>query len=179
MSEDLELLKYPIGKFKKSEVFSRKSIEDAIIILKAFPMWLDASIENLDEYQLNTPYRDGGWTVNQVVHHLADSHINAYIRIKLALTQDTPEVNAYDENKWAVLPDVFALPVNMSTTLIHGLHARMTALMERMTDEDWQRGYYHNGYKRHFALWEVAELYAWHSKHHLAHISSLRGRNHW
>jgi hypothetical protein len=179
MPDDLELLKYPVGKYQKPHTYTPELLREWMSILEALPSWLDAVIENLDEQQLQTPYRPGGWTVNQVIHHLADSHMNAYIRIKLALTEDNPTVKPYEEALWAELPDSKAVPVNVSITLLHALHRRWVALLKHMSAEDWDRTYYHPVSKRGFPVWEVVALYAWHSRHHMEHVRGLRERMGW
>lgn len=177
--QELETLRYPIGRYTKPETLKEGMLKEWLAVLSALPSWMDVCIENLDEYQLQTAYRPGGWTVQQVIHHLADSHMNAYIRIKLTLTEDNPQVKPYDEQAWALLPDVAAVPVNISVTMLHALHRRMVALMETLTDEQWQRTYYHPQYKHNVCLWELAALYAWHSRHHMEHVRQLRLRNGW
>ncbi len=140
---------------------------------------MENAILNLDEQQLNIPYRDGGWTVKQVVHHVADSHMNAYVRFKLALTEDNPTIKPYEEALWAELSDTKNLPVNISLTLLHALHARWVELMKNMTEEEWNRTIFHPEQKRKIKLWDMAGTYAWHGKHHAAHITSLRDKNGW
>ncbi|OJW83000.1 MAG: metal-dependent hydrolase [Bacteroidetes bacterium 46-16] len=179
MTDDLQLLKYPIGKYEKPASHDAGLLQEWMAAIDALPSWLDVVIENLDEAQLQTPYRPGGWTVNQVVHHLADSHMNAYVRFKLALTEDNPQVKPYMEAAWAELPDNFSVPLNVSVTLLHALHRRWGALMRSMSEADWQRTYYHPEYKRNVPLWEVAALYAWHSRHHMEHIRTLKERMNW
>jgi hypothetical protein len=179
MENNLEHLKYPIGKYEKPEGYTPKLIEQWIAILAALPSWLDTCIENLDEHQLHTPYRDDGWTVQQLVHHIADSHMNAYIRLKLALTEDNPIIKPYSESAWAELPDTKVVPVNMSVTLLHALHRRMVTLLQQIPPADWERTYFHPEHNRNFPIWEVAAMYAWHSKHHVAHITRLRERMNW
>ncbi len=175
----LEELKYPIGKYIKPESYTEQDLKGWIDVLAALPSWVDACIENMDEAQLQTPYRPGGWTVQQVVHHLADSHMNAYVRLKLALTEDNPTIKPYDENGWAALPDTQYTPVNISATLLHALHRRLIALLNHMQPEQWLRTYYHPALQRNIALWEMMALYAWHSRHHIEHIRGLRERNGW
>ncbi len=165
MDTTLEQLRYPIGRYQRPESYTAEMMEDWIIALRVLPMWMDACIENLDEHQLHTAYRDGGWTIQQVVHHVADSHMNMYIRLKLALTEDTPTITPYDENAWAVLPDVNTVPVNISVTMLHTLHRRIVAVLEQMKDTDWERAYYHPEHKRNFPIWEMVALYAWHGRH--------------
>lgn len=179
MTTDLEQLRYPIGRYTQPQGYTPQLLKEWVDVLRALPLWMDTCIENLDSFQLQTPYRDGGWTVQQLVHHIADSHINAYIRLKLALTEETPTIKAYLENEWALLGDVQEVPVNVSVTLLHALHRRMVAAMEKMKPEDWERAYYHPEKGRYVALWEMAAMYAWHSKHHTEHIFRLRQRMNW
>jgi hypothetical protein len=179
MEDTLEQLKYPIGKFQKSSKFDPGQTNQWISAISALPAWLDGCIENLDEHQLKTPYRPGGWTVAQVIHHVADSHMNAYIRLKLALTEDIPVVKPYKEALWAELPDVHIVPVNVSSTLLHALHKRWVQTLRSMQHADWERSYYHPEHKRNVPLWEMTELYAWHGRHHTEHIKQLRHRMNW
>ncbi len=176
---ELELLKYPIGRYTTPAAYTTDDIRQWINSIRALPMLMDACIENMDVYQLETPYRNGGWTVQQVVHHVADSHMNAYIRLKLALTEDNPTIAPYKEELWAEMADTKTVPVNTSVTLLHAVHRRMLAILENMQEADWQRTYYHPQYKRTFPVWEMVALYAWHGKHHAAHISRLRERMGW
>jgi len=179
MEDSLENLRYPIGKYKRPEQYTSQSLNDWMNIIEALPQWLDICIENLDEAQLHVPYRDGGWTIQQVIHHVADSHMNAYIRLKLALTEDNPQIKPYAEALWAELPDTELVPINISTTLIHALHRRWTVLMRQLQPLQWERTYYHPEQKRDVPLWELAALYAWHSRHHMEHIRRLRERMNW
>jgi hypothetical protein len=170
-------LRYPIGKYSPepySDDLKRRWLND----LAQLPNLLEASILNLDEAQLHAPYRPDGWTVQQLVHHVADSHINAFCRMKLVLSEDKPTVKPYHENLWAQQADV-ALPVNISITLLHALHLRMHALMKAVTDDQWQRSYIHPESGKEFTLWFLLGLYAWHGKHHTAHITSMRERMGW
>lgn len=179
MIDELEQLKYPIGRYAKPEVYTEADIKEWLSVLEALPAWLDLCIENLDEHQLQTPYRPGGWTIQQVAHHIADSHINMYVRMKFALTEDNPVIKPYDENLWAVLPDVESQPINISVTLLHALHRRIVAVLRSLEPEQWQRTYFHPGLNRDVPLWEMAALYAWHSRHHMEHIRQLRNRMNW
>lgn len=177
-------LRYPIGKVE-DQTFSNKgdyneNIKSAYLQeIQMCPGLLEEAILNLDEAQLNIPYRDGGWTSKQVIHHVADSHMNAYIRFKLALTEDNPTIKPYDEAAWAELSDTKNLPVNISLTLLHALHTRWTELMKNMNEKDWQRTVFHPEHKRTISLWDMAGTYAWHGKHHAAHITKLRERMGW
>ena len=179
MDNDLERLKYPVGRYEKPEQNTPGLQRESLNVLRQLPMWMDACIENLDEAQLHVPYRPGGWTIAQVVHHVADSHMNAYIRLKLAMTEDNPTVKPYDEKAWAELPDNNSVPVNISVTMLHAMHRRMVALLEAMTPQDFERTYYHPEHKRDFPIWEMVAMYAWHSRHHTAHIMELRKRMNW
>ena len=179
MENNMEHLKYPTGRYQKPDAHDSRLQKEWISVLKALPSWMDACIENLDEHQLQVPYREGGWNIQQVVHHVADSHMNAYIRLKLALTEDNPTVKPYDEGAWAELIDTKVVPVNVSVTMLHAMHRRMVALLEHMQPSDWERTYYHPEQKRNFPVWEMVALYAWHSRHHTAHIRQLRERMNW
>ena len=179
MENDMENLRYPIGRYQKPEAMTPELMQEWIKVLDVLPSWMDACIENLDESQLQVPYREGGWTIQQVVHHVADSHMNAYIRLKLALTEDNPTVKPYDEGAWAELEDVKRVPVNISVTMLHTLHRRMVAMLRYMKPAEWERTYFHPEHKRNFPVWEVVALYAWHSRHHTEHIRQLRQRMNW
>lgn len=170
---------YPIGKYDPQPFSIPKKVE-WLADIKFLPLQLENAILNLDEQQLQTPYRDGGWTVHQLVHHVADSHMNAYIRFKLGLTEDNPVIKPYDEKQWALLNDVQKLPVNISITLLHALHARWFEALKYVKDDEWNnRTVFHPEHKRTMRLWYLLGLYAWHGKHHVAHITSLRERNNW
>src|SRR5471030_2640843 len=153
MTDTMEQLKYPIGRYERAQSYTDDQLKEWISVLKTLPMWMDACIENLDAHQLNTRYREGGWTIQQVVHHVADSHMNAYIRLKLALTEDNPTVKPYREELWAELPDTMLIPVNVSVTMIHTIHLRMVCLMNNMSETDWQRTFHHPDHKRDVPLW--------------------------
>ncbi len=179
MENDLEHLKYPIGRYQKPEARTPELMQEWINVLTLLPSWMDACIENLDEAQLHVPYREGGWTIQQVVHHVADSHMNAFIRLKLALTEDNPTVKPYDENAWSQLEDVKQVPVNISVTMLHTIHRRMVTILKNMKETDWERTYFHPQYQKSFPLWEMVALYAWHSQHHTEHVRRLRDRMNW
>lgn len=171
-------LRYPIGKYEP-QPFSDRQKREWLQDIQFLPALIEQAIENLDEKQLNTPYRDGGWTVKQVVHHVADSHMNAYIRMRLCLTEDNPTIKPYDEQAWAKLPDTDLVPINISITLLYTLHTRWHATLLNTSNEQWQRTVYHPEAKKEMTLWFLLGMYAWHSKHHTAHITSLRERNNW
>ncbi|HTV15174.1 MAG TPA: bacillithiol transferase BstA [Acidobacteriaceae bacterium] len=169
--------RYPVGRFHRNEADIENHAK-SIATLAALPANLRAAVDGLSDAQVDTPYRDGGWTIRQLVHHVADSHMNACVRLRLALTEDWPTVKAYDEKLWAELSDARTAPIGISLELLEGLHARLVALLNSLTEEQWQRGYSHseNGRTR---IAEAAALYAWHSRHHVAHITELRKRNGW
>lgn len=170
---------YPIGRYEKPAAYTKQDLEEWVAILGALPSWLDGSILNLDYDQLRVPYREGGWSIQQVIHHLADSHMNAYVRLRLALTEDNPTIKPYDQDAWAVLPDVDEVPVNISITLLHALHRRLVSLLQHVDEAALQRTYFHPEYKRSFPIWELVALYAWHSRHHFGQIMKLRERMGW
>lgn len=170
--------RYPIGLFEEVP-YSDKEKDALLADILFLPRKLEYAIINLDESQLNTPYRDGGWTVKQVIHHVADSHMNAYIRFKLGLTEDQPVIKPYDEAKWALLHDVEHVPVNISLTLLHALHTRWYDLLKHFEIADWERTVFHPEHKKIFTLWNLMGSYAWHGRHHTAHINTLRERMGW
>jgi hypothetical protein len=174
---NLDDLRYPIGRFIPP-ASSMPGMRDAYIeTLRLLPEQLRAAVNGLNDSQLDTPYREGGWTSRQVVHHLADSHMNGYIRFKLALTEDWPTIKPYDQAAWANLADS-RLPVDVSLTLITVLHQRWVALLESFSEEDFRKGYTHPESGR-MNLATALALYEWHSRHHIAHITSLRKRQGW
>lgn len=170
--------RYPIGEYE-SQPFSEDLQQQWISDIRFLPNHIENAVLNLDANQLATPYREGGWTVQQLVHHVADSHINAYCRFKLALTEENPIIKPYDQDKWAEMPDVKNLPVNLSVTLLFALHARWTNLLENFTSEDWNKCIFHPEHKKEFTLWYLLGSYAWHSRHHVAQVISLRERMNW
>lgn len=174
----MEDLRYPIGKYE-TQPYSDALRDAWLLDIRNLPQHLENSILNLDDMQLETPYRDGGWTVRQVVHHVADSHMNAYIRFKLRLTEDSLVIKPYDEKAWAEMVDTRKLPVNISLTLLHALHARWYSILKHMSREDLDRVAIHPEYNKEYSLWDLLGLYSWHSRHHVAHITSLRERNGW
>ena len=171
-------LRYPIGKYQP-QPFSQLLKEQWLADIQFLPRLLEQAIENLDEAQLATPYRDGGWTVKQVVHHIADSHMNAYIRFKLGLTETNPIIKPYEEQEWALLADNDLVPINTSITLLYAMHQRLFATISNLTSEQWERTVYHPASEKSMSLWYVLGLYAWHGKHHVAHITALKERNNW
>lgn len=171
-------LKYPIGRFTP-QPYSEAQKKTWILDLQFLATSLERAIINLDEAQLNTPYREGGWNIKQVVHHLADSHMNAYCRIKLAITEEKPTIKVYDENAWATLPDNDIVPINVSITLLHALHIRLVATLKELTEAQFQRLVFHPEKNSDMSIWTLMGIYAWHGNHHVAHITNLRERNNW
>jgi len=171
-------LRYPIGKYEPRP-YSDKQKEDWLNDIKFLPQSLENALLNLDEAQLLTPYREGGWTIKQVAHHVADSHINAYCRFKLGLTEEKPTIRPYEEKPWAELADVDQLPPNVSITLLYALHTRWYTLLKSLGQEEWNREVVHPEHNKTMTLWYLLGMYAWHGKHHVAHITSLRERRSW
>ncbi len=170
--------RYPIGKYAP-QPFSAEQKEKWLLDIHFLPEELERSVLNLDAAQLQTPYREGGWTVQQLVHHVADSHMNAYIRFKLGLTETNPTIKPYEEGEWAKLADIDSIPINVSLTLLHALHQRLVATIKHLSDEQWQRTVVHPEHGRQMTLWHLLGLYSWHGKHHTAHITSLREKEGW
>lgn len=196
--------RYPIGKFAPPENITPDQREIWIAEIAALPENFRAALDGLNDDQLDTPYREGGWTLRQVAHHVPDSHLNAFIRFKWALTEDMPTIKAYDESLWADLPDVENTPVETSLHLLEALHQRWVVLLKNLKEENWQRAYLHPEFLPEnfamsdkaaldiekmkaagplppyiFLLEKVLGLYAWHGKHHTAHITALRDRLGW
>jgi uncharacterized damage-inducible protein DinB len=168
-------LRYPIGRFSPAGVTTTRA--EQIVTIRLFPLLLRAAVHDLRNSQLDTPYREGGWTVRQVVHHIADSHANAYIRIKLALTESNPTIKPYDEAAWAEQPDSL-LPVDPSLAITEGVHIRLVALLESLSEADFERTFQHPERGPMTIAGNLA-LYDWHSRHHLAHITTLRQQMDW
>jgi hypothetical protein len=171
-------LRYPVGQFRRPESLDEAQRRRAIDAIAATPAKLRAALKGLTDAQLDTPYRPGGWTVRQVVHHVPDSHMNAYVRFKLALTEDEPTIKPYDEARWAELADSRETPIETSLVLLERLHERWVTLLRSMRDTDFARRLHHpeTGIQR---LDQVLALYEWHGAHHVGHIISLRERMGW
>lgn len=170
--------KYPIGKFHYDGPPSDAQKKSFIDEIAQTPANLHASVKGLTEAQLDTPYRDGGWTIRQVVHHLPDSHLNSYVRFKLALTEYEPTIKPYAEDRWAELADTKATPIEVSLTLLDSLHDRWVRLLRSLTPEDWKRTFRHPDLGL-LDLEKTLAIYAWHGRHHVAHITNLRAREGW
>ncbi|MEP7214508.1 MAG: YfiT family bacillithiol transferase [Acidobacteriota bacterium] len=166
--------RFPIGTFDRDASTPRAEL---IQTIETLPTAIAASVAGLSDEQLDTPYREGGWTLRQTVHHVADSHMNAYIRFKLALTEDVPTIRPYFEDRWADLADS-KRPVNVSLKLIEGIHERWANILDSMTNADYERELEHPDSGR-WTLDKLLSLYAWHSRHHTAHITRLRSTRNW
>ena len=172
-------LRYPVGKYNLGGPLNEAEYPKLITQIAEAPNALRSAVAGLSPDQLGTPYRPGGWTVKQVVHHLPDSHLNAYTRFKLALTEEQPTIKPYDEAAWAKLPDSQTVPIDVSLTLLDTLHVRWVALMRSMDAADFARTLRHPEHDRVLTLGQMLGLYAWHGRHHVAHITALRKREGW
>lgn len=171
--------RYPVGQFEPpTGAISEQQRKEWIAAVEETPRRMREAVKALNEQQLSTVYREGGWTVRQVVHHVPDSHMNAYVRFKLALTEDNPTIKPYEEDKWAMLGDGNT-PIEVSLQLLESLHVRWVNLLKSMKDHDWKRTYYHPAMGKTLTLEQVLALYAWHGRHHVAHITTLRKSKGW
>jgi DinB superfamily len=170
-------LRYPIGEFVMAPSVTPGMRAEAVAAIATMPARLRDAVRSLSVAQLDTPYRPGGWTVRQVVHHLGDSHMNAFVRLKLALTENNPTVKPYDEKAFAELPDQ-QLPIDVSLVLLDGLHARWAAVLNTLTDDQFARPLYHPEIGA-ITIEYLVQSYGWHSRHHVAHITRLREREGW
>lgn len=161
--------RFPIGPCPYPETYTPELLKQYKLDIETFPMRLEQVVQHLSEEQLQLKYREGGWTINQVIHHCADSHINCLVRLKLALTEDNPSINPYREELWAETAD-YQLPFNNSITILFAVHRKIIKLLDSLAEAQLQRTYYHAQYKRQFSIMDVMCLYAWHGNHHLAHI---------
>lgn len=177
MEDNIEQLKYPIGKFRFTAGIDETAT--AIERISSLPGRLRSVLTGLSDEQLDTPYRDGGWTLRQVIHHIADSHINAYTRFKLAATEENPEIRPYDEARWAECDDAMHGDIELSLNLLNALHRRWVVFLKSLNSDDLNRTFYHPANKKQSKLIEVISMYAWHGDHHLAHIISAKNRNKW
>ncbi len=168
--------RYPIGKYEPKPYSESLKLE-WLNSLRQLPTELEYAIQNLDAQHLQSPYREGGWTIQQLVHHVADSHMNAYVRFKLALTEENVTVKSYEEQLWAELNDVQNIPVNVSITLLHALHARLYAAIKDLSHKQWNRTLHYPGKPSPVTIWFLLGMYAWHGKHHTAHVLAFRIAN--
>jgi len=175
----LEDLRYPIGKFKKPENITKEHEEKWIHVLDNFPSRLESLVSGLNDEQLDTPYREGGWTIRQVVHHCSDSHHNCYIRFKWALTEDAPVIKAYEEKEWAELFDTKSAPIAPSLLHLKAVHAKLVYLLKGLSEEQLDRVFIHPADSSKVLLRENMGIYAWHSNHHFAHIENVLIRKGW
>lgn len=171
-------LQYPIGKFSFKDDVTTESRKNSIKEIENLPVKLRKAIKGLDDKQLDTPYRHNGWTIRQVVHHIPDSHLNAYVRMKLALTEKEPAIKTYDENEWAKLQDYYQTPIEISLNLLDALHKRWVILLNSLKENDFHKKFKHPEWGLISVDYAVAQ-YAWHGNHHTAHITSLRERMGW
>lgn len=176
---DIEKLKFPIGKYEAPNPITSDVLEKYIQDIASFPERLKKETTHLDSSQLDTPYRPGGWTVRQVIHHCADSHMNSFIRFKLALTEDKPTIKPYYEDRWAESVDYTTMSIEPSIQLLEGLHARWIVLLKSLTTEDLSRTFIHPEHGKEIRLDENIGTYAWHGNHHLAHIMVLKSIKGW
>lgn len=175
----LEQLKFPIGKFERPSSITQEMIQKWISDISSFPARLTQEVALLTDEQLDTPYRPNGWTIRQVVHHCADSHMNSLLRFKLALTEDWPTIKPYREDLWAELTDSLEMPIQPSLLILEGIHARWTELLQSLTVKQLERVFIHPEHGKTFRIDENMGIYAWHCNHHLAHITETKKRNKW
>ncbi len=171
-----QTLQYPIGKFSPQEAYSKLELEECIRRIETLPSRVDSIIKNFSGKQLESFYREGGWSARQVLHHISDSHMNAYIRFKWALTEDTPVIKAYNEKLWAETPETKMDPL-LSVNLLKALHVKWVALMKLLTTEDLKKEYIHPETQKHIRLDRLVAMYAWHGDHHLAHLEIVAKKN--
>ncbi|WP_020599063.1 YfiT family bacillithiol transferase [Spirosoma panaciterrae] len=176
--QDLDTLRYPIGDFVYGKTYSAEDTRQQIAAIDELPVKLTELVGKWGDDRLDTPYRPEGWTVRQLVHHIADSHINAYVRTKLGLTESNPTISPYEEGEWAKLPDS-KLDVAPSLVILRNLHQRWVTILSSLSDADLERTYFHPGSKREFTIREVIANYAWHGEHHYQHAYRLAERNGW
>lgn len=177
--QEIDILRYPIGKVKLPEVIRSEDVNAWISILEETPDRLKNLIRNLSENQLDTPYREGGWTIRQVVHHVVDSHMNSYIRFKWTLTEQEPVIKAYFEDRWAEIPDTKEGPVDLALQLLEALHLKWTYLLRTLDEDQLKRCFIHPETNSKVSLAQNIGIYAWHSQHHHAHIENLMVRKGW
>jgi len=173
---NIDQLKYPYGKFEYGKTYSDADIQSFFKAIEELPASLNKIAAQLTPELLNRSYRPEGWNTQQIIHHLADSHINAFIRLKLTLTQDTPTINPYNQDAWAIMADA-KLPIEPSLNIIENIHKRMVTVIKAMSKEDFKKTYYHPEYKKKIELDEFVALYAWHGKQHLGHLNIILKSN--
>ena len=174
-----DTLRYPIGKFTAPDDYSVDYLSERIQEIAQFPNLLKNEVSQLSDEQLDTPYREGGWTIRQVVHHCADSHMNCFIRIKWALTENNPTIKFYYEDRWGEMEDNVKMPIEPSLAFLEGLHFRLAYLMKSLSETDLKKSFIHPEHNASFQIKEIIGTYAWHGLHHLAHITELKKREGW
>ena len=172
---ELDISRYPIGKFEKPEIITESQFTDWLNQMETLPARVERLVKGLPETKLNLQYRENSWTIRQLVHHLADSHINAYVRIKLTLTEDQPTIKPYRQEEWAATAD-YELPLEMPVSILKNLHSKMVYLLRNLSEEDLSRAYFHPENKDYPSLKDITGMYAWHGEHHLAHIKLALGK---
>jgi hypothetical protein len=177
--KELEKLQYPIGKFETPELYTKNYLAEKIEEIEHFPKKLENEVYNLSEAQLNTPYRHEGWSIRQVIHHCADSHMNCFIRIKWALTENQPVIKYYEEALWGEGVDNRTMPIEPSLQLLSGLHFRLSYLLRNLKEEELLKTFIHPEHGKTFSIQDMIGMYAWHCHHHLAHITELKKRKKW
>ena len=167
---DIEKLRYPLGKFHRPNEVTNELVKEWIEELQKFPKNIRDVVSDLSDEQLTLTYREGAWNIRQLVHHIADSHMNVLIRFKMALTEEVPTINSFSENKWATLPDSTEADIKDSLNIIEGVHARLVLLIQNLSEDQLKREFGHPQYDRNLVIGSNMALYAWHGKHHLEHI---------
>jgi len=175
----LEETKYPIGRFEKPDIITTEILNNNIKVIELFPSRLRVEVEKLTDEQLDTQYRPDGWTIRQVVNHLADSHMNSLIRFKLALTEEKPIIKPYFEDRWGELEDSKNIPIEPALKILEGLHNRWVVLLKSLSKKDLEKSFIHPEHGKEFRLDEIIGIYAWHCNHHLAHITTLKKIKNW
>lgn len=177
--QELEKIRFPVGHYIKQDIYTKEIIDNYLNVISALPEKLKIEVEHLTPEQLDSQYRPDGWTIRQVVHHFADSHMNAFVRTKLVLTEETPIVKPYFEDRWGELADSKAMQIESSLQIISGMHSRWIFLLKSMHFEDFKKKLFHPEYHRELSLAEYIGSFAWHCNHHLAHITELKKRKGW
>jgi hypothetical protein len=171
--EDLERLRFPFGRFQSADHYTEEERNSNIKVLEQLTSVLEKIVLQIGRENLDISYRPGGWNARQVIHHIADSHMNAYIRLKWTLTEDTPTIKPYDQEKWSALPDSLSAPIEASLLLLKGVHTRFVLLLRSLKPEDFSKAFYHPENKRHITIEQLIALYAWHGRHHCAHLEII------
>jgi len=170
---DIENQQYPIGRFIPKNNYTSEELIAHINVLKEFPQKLRALVHDLNDEQLNTPYRDGSWTIMQLVHHCADSHMNSLTRFKWTLTENEPTIKAYEQDDWAKLSD-YNLPIDVSLSMLDGIHAKLGQILSNLKEDEFTKIFHHPEFKEPISISQIIAMYAWHSEHHLAHIRNAK-----